>query len=59
MRCSWESNFHGGRRLRDEIRNHLQASRGIGFQPMVAVRRDIDPYSDRISTSEAIFCFNT
>jgi hypothetical protein len=32
------------------------ASRGIGFQPMVAVHRDIDRYSDRMSTSGAIFC---
>jgi hypothetical protein len=31
------------------------AKRGIGFQPMVAVRRDVDRYSDRISKSEAIF----
>jgi hypothetical protein len=28
---------------------------GIGFQPMVAVFRDIDRYSDRISESGAIF----
>jgi hypothetical protein len=28
---------------------------GVGFQPMVAVCRDIDRYSDRISRSEASF----
>jgi hypothetical protein len=35
------------------------APRGIGFQPMVAVRRDIDRYSDRNSKSEAIFLSDT
>jgi hypothetical protein len=29
----------------------------MDFQSMVAVRRDIDRYSDRISKSEAIFGF--
>jgi hypothetical protein len=29
--------------------------RGIGFQPMVAVIRDIDRYSDRVNKSEAVF----
>jgi hypothetical protein len=33
----------------------VRRERGIGFQPMVAVRRDVDRYSDRISKSEAIF----
>jgi hypothetical protein len=33
------------------MRRGRSAKRGIGFQPMVAVRRDIDRYSDRISQS--------
>jgi hypothetical protein len=32
----------------------VAAKNGIGFQPMVGVRRDVDRYSDRISKSEAI-----
>jgi len=32
-----------------------EMKRGMGFQSMVAVLRDIDRYSDRINKSEAIF----
>ena len=51
--------FTGSRPHLSDGRQLSAAFRSMGFQPMFAVPRDFDRYSDRTSKSEALFFFLT